>query len=237
MIDTQLQQVTNLNGAQKKKLKDVLQPVSQEIQEFHLFYKDAIRSDVFLLDKIVQYLLRQKGKQLRPALVMMSAKLFGSVNSRSFVAATMIELLHTATLIHDDVVDEANIRRDFLSINKLWKNKASVLLGDFLLSKGLVIALDHDEYRLLKVLSSAVKDMSEGELRQFRAFDVCWSLLIIVSYYELYIYSFKLLTCSFTPYGVKLNLAVVPVAFDADGSVNSGICRMVAGNAVDVRKN
>ncbi len=169
MIDTQLRQRANLKGARKRKLKDVLQPISAQMREFNEFYKDAIRTDVFLLNRIINYLLRQKGKQLRPALVLMSARLFGDVNSRSFVAATMIELLHTATLIHDDVVDEANIRRDFLSINKLWKNKAGVLLGDFLLSKGLLIALDHDEFKLLKVLSKAVQNMSEGELRQFKA--------------------------------------------------------------------
>ncbi len=169
MIDTQPKKTVNFKEAQKANLKDVLHPVSSEMKEFNQFYKNAIRTDVFLLNRIINYLLRQKGKQLRPALVLMSARLFSDVNSRSFVAATMIELLHTATLIHDDVVDEANIRRDFLSINKLWKNKAGVLLGDFLLSKGLLIALDHDEYKLLKVLSKAVQNMSEGELRQFKA--------------------------------------------------------------------
>jgi octaprenyl-diphosphate synthase len=169
MIDTQLNQLTTVNGSNKNRLQEIVEPVSPELQEFHSFYKKAVRTDVFVLDKIVQYLLRQKGKEIRPTLVFMSAKLFGKVNERSYVAATMIELLHTATLIHDDVVDEANVRRGFLSINKVWKNKASVLLGDFLLSKGLLIALDHDEFRLLKVLSKAVKDMSEGELRQFKA--------------------------------------------------------------------
>lgn len=169
MIDTQLQQVTNFKRARKRNLKNVLSPISEDMQAFRVFYKDAIRTDVFLLNRIVNYLLRQKGKQLRPALVLMSARLFGSINDRSHIAATMIELLHTATLIHDDVVDEADVRRGFLSINKVWNNKAGVLLGDFLLSKGLLIALDYDEYKLLKVLSEAVKKMSEGELRQFKA--------------------------------------------------------------------
>jgi len=169
MIDTQLEKATHFKRKQRKTLKEITQPVSNDLSEFRSFYKDALRTDVFVLDKIVQYLLRQKGKEIRPTLVFMSARLFGDVNERSYVAATMIELLHTATLIHDDVVDEADVRRGFLSINKVWKNKASVLLGDFLLSKGLLTALDYEEFKLLKVLSDAVKKMSEGELRQFKA--------------------------------------------------------------------
>lgn len=169
MIDTQLEKATSFKRKQKKTLKEITSPVTEDLSEFRGFYKDALRTDVFVLDRIVQYLLRQKGKEIRPTLVFMSARLFGDVTERSYVAATMIELLHTATLIHDDVVDEADIRRGFLSINKVWKNKASVLLGDFLLSKGLLTALDYDEFKLLKVLSDAVKKMSEGELRQFKA--------------------------------------------------------------------
>lgn len=169
MIDTQLKKATNFKRKQKKTLKEITRPVAGDLSEFRSFYKNALRTDVFVLDQIVQYLLRQKGKEIRPTLVFMSARLFGKVTERSYVAATMIELLHTATLIHDDVVDDAEVRRGFLSINKVWKNKAGVLLGDFLLSKGLLTALDHDEFKLLKVLSEAVKEMSEGELRQFKA--------------------------------------------------------------------
>jgi octaprenyl-diphosphate synthase len=169
MINTQLNNTLQANSNNKGTLQRIVAPVKPELREFRSFYREAIRTDVFVLDKIVQYLLRQKGKEIRPALVFMSARLFGDITERSYIAATMIELLHTATLIHDDVVDEANVRRGFLSINKIWKNKAGVLLGDFLLSKGLLIALDHDEYRLLKVLSKAVKNMSEGELRQLKA--------------------------------------------------------------------
>ncbi len=169
MIDTELKEATKFKRKDKKTLKEITNPVSNSLSEFRVFYKDALRTDVFLLDKIVQYLLRQKGKEIRPTLVFMSAKLFGDVTERSYVAATMIELLHTATLIHDDVVDDAEVRRGFLSINKVWKNKAGVLLGDFLLSKGLLTALDYEEFKLLKVLSDAVKKMSEGELRQFKA--------------------------------------------------------------------
>ncbi|SMO42157.1 polyprenyl synthetase family protein [Fodinibius sediminis] len=169
MIETQLKEVASFKGKDKKTLRQITHPVSDELSEFRNFYKKALRTDVFVLDQIVQYLLRQKGKEIRPTLVFMSARLFGNITQRSYVAATMIELLHTATLIHDDVVDDAEVRRGFLSINKVWKNKASVLLGDFLLSKGLLIALDYDEFKLLKVLSKAVKSMSEGELRQFKA--------------------------------------------------------------------
>lgn len=169
MIDTQLDNATTFNRKGKKSLKEITSPVANNLSEFRDFYKKALRTDVFLLDQVVQYLLRQKGKEIRPTLVFMSARLFGQVNERSYVAATMIELLHTATLVHDDVVDDAEVRRGFLSINKVWKNKASVLLGDFLLSKGLLTALEYEEFKLLKVLSKAVKNMSEGELRQFKA--------------------------------------------------------------------
>ena len=151
-----------------RSLQEITQPVQIHLQKFRSFFRDEISSDVFLLDQIIHYLLRQKGKEIRPTLVFMTARMFGDVTDRSHVAATMIELLHTATLIHDDVVDEADLRRDFLSINKLWKNKAGVLLGDFLLSKGLLVALDHKEYDLLHVLSDAVRKMSEGELRQLK---------------------------------------------------------------------
>ncbi len=169
MIDTQLEKATKFKRKDKKTLKEITSPVSGDLTEFRGFYKEALRTDVFVLDKVIQYLLRQKGKEIRPTLVFMSARLFGDVNERSYVAATMIELLHTATLIHDDVVDDAEVRRGFLSINKVWKNKASVLLGDFMLSKGLLTALEYEEFKLLKVLSDAVKKMSEGELRQFKA--------------------------------------------------------------------
>ncbi len=151
-----------------RNLAEITEPVQDYLKTFRSFFKEEISSDVFLLDQIINYLLRQKGKEIRPTLVFMTARMFGDIDKRSYVAATMIELLHTATLIHDDVVDEADMRRDFLSINKLWKNKAGVLLGDFLLSKGLLVALDHKEYQLLHVLSDAVKKMSEGELRQLK---------------------------------------------------------------------
>lgn len=143
-------------------------PVREELAEFRSFFRDTIRSDVPLLDTLIRYLWRQKGKEIRPLLVFLSARLFGGIGRRSHIAATMVELLHTATLIHDDVVDEAGSRRGFLSINRLWRNKAGVLLGDYLLSKGLLVALENREYELLRILSDAVRQMSEGELRQLK---------------------------------------------------------------------
>ncbi len=150
-------------------LDDLRNPVEKELKEFRTFFKKALKTDVFLLDQMIRYLHRMKGKELRPILVLYSARLCGTINERTYRAATMIELLHTATLIHDDVVDDAEKRRGLLSINQVWKNKAGVLLGDFLLSKGLLVALDADEFKLLKIMSVAVKAMSEGELRQLKA--------------------------------------------------------------------
>lgn len=168
MIDKQVLEKINSGTVNRKTLNEITGPVKKNLSAFRGFFKKTIRSDVFVLDQIVNYLLRQKGKELRPILVFMTANLFGKINNRSYIAATMIELLHTATLIHDDVVDEANSRRGFVSINKIWKNKAGVLLGDFLLSKGLLIALENKEFKLLEVQSRAVQSMSEGELRQLK---------------------------------------------------------------------
>ncbi len=169
MIDTRLKKAAKFNTTEQKTLKEITEPVSADLDSFRSFYKRALKTDVFLLDQMVRYLLRLKGKQIRPTIVFLSSRLFGDVTERSYTAATMIELLHTATLIHDDVVDEANKRRGYLSFNKLWKNKASVLMGDFLLSRGLLISIDQNEFGLLKVVSKAVKSMSEAELRQMKA--------------------------------------------------------------------
>ncbi len=160
---------TTDNTTPKADLKDLHASIAEELAGFKQYYRQALQTDVFLLNQIINYLMRMKGKQIRPVLVFLAAKTAGSVTDRTNVAATMIELLHTATLIHDDVVDEADRRRGLFSINKIWRNKAGVLLGDYLLSKGLLIALDHDEFELLKIVSHAVRRMSEGELRQMKA--------------------------------------------------------------------
>ena len=129
-------------------------------------FKLFLQSKVSLLDKIMHYIIKRKGKKMRPMFVFLSAKLFDNFNEKTYRAASMIELLHTATLVHDDVVDEANFRRGFFSINSLWKNKIAVLVGDFLLSKGLLLAVKNEDFDLLKIMSAAVQDMSEGELIQ-----------------------------------------------------------------------
>jgi octaprenyl-diphosphate synthase len=137
-----------------------------ELELFEKHFKQAVKSNVALLDKIMQYLVKRKGKQLRPMFVLLSAKLGGDINESTYRAASLVELLHTATLVHDDVVDESLERRGFFSINALWKNKIAVLVGDYLLSKGLILSLENDDFQTLKILSSAVKSMSEGELLQ-----------------------------------------------------------------------
>jgi octaprenyl-diphosphate synthase len=147
-------------------LNQIKAPVSAELKAFEKHFKDSMKSTVPLLDKITYYIVQKKGKQVRPILVFLCAKICGDINESTNVAASLIELLHTATLVHDDVVDESYERRGFFSINALWKNKIAVLVGDFLLSKGLLIALETKNYSHLQTLSTAVKQMSEGELLQ-----------------------------------------------------------------------
>lgn len=140
--------------------------ISQELKEFELHFRQAVKSNVSLLDKIMQFIVKRKGKQLRPMFVLLSAKLGGEINDQTYRAASLVELLHTATLVHDDVVDESLERRGFFSINALWKNKIAVIVGDYLLSKGLLLSLENDDFKILQILSTAIKLMSEGELLQ-----------------------------------------------------------------------
>ena len=128
-------------------LTKIILPINKELDVFQTQFSKSMKSNVALIDLITRYILRQKGKKIRPALVILSAKLCGKVNERTYTGANLVELLHTATLIHDDVVDDAKTRRGIASINAVWKNKVSVLMGDFLLSKGLLVALDNDEFR------------------------------------------------------------------------------------------
>ena len=141
-------------------------PIEAELKEFERHFRQATRSQVSLLDKITYYIVRRKGKQVRPMFVFLSAGLCGGVTSSTYNAASLVELLHTATLVHDDVVDDSFERRGFFSINALWKNKIAVLVGDYLLSQGLLLALGNGEFRILEIVSKAVKEMSEGELLQ-----------------------------------------------------------------------
>jgi octaprenyl-diphosphate synthase len=140
--------------------------IGEELQQFEIHFREAVKSRVALLDRIMQYIVKRKGKQLIPMFVLLAAKLGGPINDTSYRAASLVELLHTATLVHDDVVDEAMERRGFFSINAIWKNKIAVLVGDYLLSKGLLLSLNNKDHLVLQILSNAVKEMSEGELLQ-----------------------------------------------------------------------
>ncbi|GAA4325170.1 polyprenyl synthetase family protein [Flaviaesturariibacter amylovorans] len=140
--------------------------IEEELRIFEQKFKEAASSQVAMLDRITRYIVKRKGKQLRPMFVFLSAKLCGTVNESTYRAASLVELLHTATLVHDDVVDDALERRGFFSVYALWKNKISVLVGDYLLAKGLLLSLDNSDFRILQILSGAVRQMSEGELLQ-----------------------------------------------------------------------
>lgn len=141
-------------------------PIRKELSLFEEKFKESMKSDVALLDKITHYIINRKGKQMRPMFVFLSAKTVGEVSEGAYTAASLIELLHTATLVHDDVVDDADERRGFWSINALWKNKIAVLVGDYLLSQGLLLSVDNKRFDMLRIVSKAVKAMSEGELLQ-----------------------------------------------------------------------
>ncbi len=147
-------------------LQDIQSPIQKELVLFEERFQDSVRTKVALLDKIMYYIVQRKGKQVRPMFVFFCAKLLGEVNDATYRGAALIELLHTASLIHDDVVDDAYERRSFFSVNALWKNKIAVLVGDYLLSKGLLLSVENKDYRLLEIVSRAVKEMSEGELLQ-----------------------------------------------------------------------
>lgn len=141
-------------------------PIAAEMADFEVKFRESMRSSVPLLERITYYIVKRKGKQIRPMFVFLSAGICGGVCESTFRAASMIELLHTATLVHDDVVDDSNERRGFFSVNALWKNKIAVLVGDYLLSKGLLLSVDTNEHALLKIVSDSVREMSEGELLQ-----------------------------------------------------------------------
>jgi len=140
--------------------------IAGELRQFEALFKNAVKSNTPMLDRILKYIVRTKGKQLRPMFVLLSAGVSGGINESTYRAASVVELLHTATLVHDDVVDEASERRGFFSISALWKNKASVLVGDYLLAKGLLLSLEQGDFKILEILSDAVRKMSEGELLQ-----------------------------------------------------------------------
>jgi octaprenyl-diphosphate synthase len=147
-------------------IQQIQKPIAEELKEFEVRFRESMKSKVALLDTIMTYIVKRKGKQLRPMLVLLSARMYGPISDRTYRGASLVELLHTATLVHDDVVDDAGLRRGFFSINALWKNKVAVLVGDYLLSKGLLLSLRNSDHDLLDILSTAVEEMSEGELLQ-----------------------------------------------------------------------
>lgn len=147
-------------------IQQIQQPIAEEMEKFESWFRDSMRSRVSLLDNIMHYIIKRKGKQMRPMFVFLSSKVFAPTTESTYIAASMIELLHTATLVHDDVVDDSSKRRGFWSINAIWKNKIAVLVGDYLLSKGLLLAVDNKEFELLQIMSNSVREMSEGELLQ-----------------------------------------------------------------------
>ncbi|MFC7524544.1 polyprenyl synthetase family protein [Parapedobacter sp. GCM10030251] len=148
------------------KLSEIQKPIANELATFEDKFKESMRSSVPLLDRITHYIVKRKGKQMRPMFVFFSAGLCGGINDATHRGAALVELLHTATLVHDDVVDNANVRRGFFSVNALWKNKIAVLVGDFLLAKGLSLSIRNHDFRLLEIVTHAVEQMSEGELLQ-----------------------------------------------------------------------
>lgn len=149
-----------------KALRTIKAPIEKELSEFQRHFRDSMRSKVPLLDRVTYYLVRRKGKQMRPMFVFLTAKVCGEFNDSSYVAASMIELLHTATLVHDDVVDDSYERRGFFSVNALWQKKVAVLVGDYLFARGFLMALQGKYFRMLEIISEAVQAMSEGELLQ-----------------------------------------------------------------------
>lgn len=148
------------------KIKDIQAPIANEMVEFEKKFRHSMKSNVMLLDKIMTYIVKRKGKQMRPMFVFLSAATVGKIDESTYRGASLIELLHTATLVHDDVVDESTYRRGFFSVNALWKNKIAVLVGDFLLSRGMLLSIENEDFDLLKIVSEAIREMSEGEILQ-----------------------------------------------------------------------
>ena len=198
-------------------LTRIKRPVDTEMAEFEAYFSRTMRSDIPLLNIILNYILRRKGKQMRPLLVFLTAKLNGEIVESTYIAATCIELLHTASLVHDDVVDDAHERRGALSINALWNSKIAVLVGDYLLSKGMLISVEKNRFDMLEIVSDAVKSMSEGELLQLQK---ARKLNIKEEdYYKIIISKTAALLSACTACGAR------SVSEDTDNPVNEGFWR------------
>jgi octaprenyl-diphosphate synthase len=190
-------------------LDDIREPVRQEMKEFNNRFRSSISSNIPLVNIVTRYVLRRKGKQIRPLFVFLSSKMIGEITESTYTAASMIELMHTATLVHDDVVDESNERRGVFSVNAIWKSKVAVLFGDYLLAKGLLLAVRQNGYDLLEIVSDASREMSEGELLQIQK---SRSLNIdIDTYYEVIRKKTATLIASCTACGAKASGATEEV--------------------------
>ncbi|MFD2569684.1 polyprenyl synthetase family protein [Spirosoma soli] len=192
---------------------DIQAPIATEMELFEQKFRDLMKSDVMLLDQIMNYIVKRKGKQLRPMFVFLTAGVCGQITESTYRGASLIELLHTATLVHDDVVDDSNYRRGFFSINALWKNKVAVLVGDYLLSRGLLLSIDNGDFELLQLVSTAVREISEGELLQIekaRRLDITEDV-----YYEI----------------IRQKTASLIAACCAVGARSSGVDKVMIDNA------
>ncbi|HNS42278.1 MAG TPA: polyprenyl synthetase family protein, partial [Taishania sp.] len=147
-------------------VKEIMAPVQDEINEFEIRFPESMQSNVKLLNRVTQFIVKRKGKQMRPLFIFLTAKMVGKINDNTYDAACLVELLHTASLVHDDVVDDANERRGFFSANALWRNKIAVLVGDFMLSRVLLLSIERKNVELLEIVATSVREMSEGELLQ-----------------------------------------------------------------------
>lgn len=214
------------------KLEDIRKPVAEEMKEFQKRFKAAVHSNVSLLNIITSYTLRQKGKQIRPLFVFLTSKMVGDITESTYTAASLVELLHTATLIHDDVVDESYERRNIFSINALWKSKTSVLLGDYFLSRGLLLAVEKNDHQLLNIVSHSMKEMVEGELLQLQK---SRSLNITIEeYYEVIRKKTAALIASCTSGGARA-AGVSPEVVDQmyDLGINIGIAFQIKDDLFD----
>jgi len=218
------------------KLDEIREPVRLEMKEFNTQFKNSISSNIPLLNLVTTFVLKKKGKQIRPLFVFLTSKMTGQITPSTYTAASLIELMHTATLVHDDVVDDSNERRGAFSVKAIWKSKIAVLMGDYLLAKGLLLAVDHKEYDLLEIASNASKEMSEGELLQLQK---SRSLNIdIDTYYEVIRKKTASLIASCTESGARASGAsneVVKKAYDM--GINIGMAFQIKDDLFDYQDN
>jgi octaprenyl-diphosphate synthase len=217
-------------------LGDIKRPVEREMAEFESYFNTTMKSNIPLLKVILNYVLRRKGKQMRPLLVLLTAGLNGKINQSSYVAATLIELLHTASLVHDDVVDEAEERRGALSINALWNSKIAVLVGDYMLSKGLLVSVENSRYDMLEIVSEAVRSMAEGELLQLQK---ARKLNIIEEdYYKIIISKTAALVAACTATGARsVTDDLDTIQLMKDFGENIGIAFQIRDDILDYERN